>query len=177
MIRLAIGVFLIVLPFLELILLFRLTQAIGFLPTVALMVASAVGGGMIVAQQSAASFRKTLEAASRGEAPEGSVLEGIFLMLAGILLIVPGLITDAIAGLLLIPPLRHWLAQRAMASLIRRASGPDPYPENPRRPERDAREPFGKSPGGGDGQGPIIEGEFERIDERPRGPGSSRDPR
>ncbi|RTL66082.1 MAG: FxsA family protein [Hyphomicrobiales bacterium] len=176
MIRLAIGVFLIVLPFLELILLFRLTQAIGFLPTLTLMVASAVGGGMLVAQQSAASFRKTLEAASRGETPDAPVLEGMFLMLAGILLIVPGLITDAIAGLLLIPPLRHWLAQRAMASLIRRAADPDPYPENPRRPERDARTPFGQKPGAG-GQGPIIEGEFQRLDERPRGPGQGGDPR
>lgn len=176
MIRLAIGVFLIVLPFLELILLFRLTQAIGFLPTLTLMVASAVGGGMLVAQQSAASFRKTLEAASRGETPDEPVLEGMFLMLAGILLIVPGLITDAIAGLLLIPPLRHWLARRTMTSLIRRAADPDPYPDNPRRPERDPREPFGPRPGGG-GQGPIIEGEFQRLDERPRAPGQRSDPR
>lgn len=167
MIRLGIGVFLIVLPFLELILLVKLTHAIGFLWTLTLMLASAAAGGMVLAQQSAGSFRQALEAANRGEPPKGTVLEGAFLMLAGVLLIIPGLITDAIALPLLVPPLRHWLAHRAMAALVRAASRPDPHAER-QRGAAGGREgaPFGagrQQPG----EGPIIEGEFQRLDEQP----------
>ncbi|MDX2205454.1 MAG: FxsA family protein [Hyphomicrobiaceae bacterium] len=170
MIRLGVGVFLIVLPFLELILLVKLTGSIGFLWTLTLMVASAVGGGMLVAQQSASSFRQTLEAASRGEAPQNTVLEGGLLMLAGILFIVPGLITDAMALVLLIPPVRGWLGQRLMAGLARAAAVPDPFEDS--RPRPGAPSGSGQRPG----DGPVIEGEFQRLDERPAGrrPGGDR---
>jgi UPF0716 protein FxsA len=175
MIRLGIGVFLIVLPFLELILLVKLTHGIGFLWTVVLMLAIATAGGMLVAQQSASSFRQALESANRGQAPEGAVLDGVLLMLAGILLIVPGLITDAFALVLLVPPVRRWIGSQMMSGLIRTASAPDPFEKKQRGPDPGAsRGPFASGPAKSS-DGPIIEGEFERLDERPRRPGTRDD--
>lgn len=167
MIRLGLGVFLIVLPFLELVLLIKLIGSYGFLLTLTLMVVSATAGGLLVAQQSAISFRQTFEAASRGEAPQGAVLDGMLLMLAGVLLIVPGLITDAMALALLVPAARQWLGRQIMSGLQRAASAPDPFDDVRPRPAPGSRQdPFASGPRA-DKEGPIIEGEFQRLDERP----------
>lgn len=167
MIRLLIGLFLIVLPFLELILLIETIDEIGLWYTLLLMVAAALLGGFVLAQQSAGAFRQALEATSRGQIPHGHVLDGLFLMVAGVLLMIPGLITDAMGLLLLIPPLRRWVARHAFAGIIwgvpppeeRRPPGEAPGPQD--------TEPFNRRPRPADG-GPVIEGEFERLDERPR---------
>lgn len=167
MIRLVIGLFLILLPFLELVLLVQTTRAIGFWYTLLIMIAAALAGGFVLTQQSAGAFRQALEATSRGQIPHGPVLDGLFLMIAGVLLMIPGLITDAMGLLLLIPPIRHWVARYAFAGIIwgvppqeDRRTGPEP--SDPPGPE-----PFHRQPGARDG-GPVIEGEFKRLDERPR---------
>jgi UPF0716 family protein affecting phage T7 exclusion len=41
------------------------------------------------------------------------MLDNYVVIMAGLLLIIPGLISDVIAPLLLIPPLRRWLIRRA----------------------------------------------------------------
>lgn len=167
MIRLAIGIFFITLPFIELIVLVKLVYAIGFLATLALMLAAGVAGSMVIAQQSAGSFREALAAASRGETPHAAVIDGMFLMLAGVFLVIPGLVTDAMALALLIPPVRHWLAARIFDSLLRNVTVDDPEPRGPTpRADQDFAHRQRRKPAG---EGPVIEGEFERLDERPAG--------
>lgn len=166
MIRLAVGVFFITLPFIELLLLIKVASSLGFLATVALMIAAGIGGAAVIAQQSAGAFRQALEAAARGETPHAAVLDGMFLMLAGVLLVIPGLITDAMALALLIPPVRQWVARLSFESLLHSARVEEAEPQ-----PRPARDPFdGRRPP--PGTGPVIEGEFERLDER--SPGGSR---
>jgi UPF0716 protein FxsA len=157
MIRLALGLFLIGLPLLEIFVLVKTGQTIGFWATFALVVASGVVGSMILSRQSLSAFRHTMRAASEGRPPVAPVLDSVFLMLAGGLLLMPGLISDALALLLMIPPLRHALARWTMGKIItvadRDAAKPDLADMPPRGP------PAGK--------GPVIEGEFQRLDERP----------
>jgi UPF0716 protein FxsA len=167
LIRLAVGVFFITLPFLELLLLVKLWSSLGFLATLGLMILAGVIGAAVIAQQSTGAFRQALEAAGRGETPHAAVLDGMFLMLAGLFFLIPGLITDAMGLLLLIPPVRQWVAQRTFESVLRNSTfdggeaGPTPRGGDPRDPFGAERRP---PPGGG----PVIEGEFERLDERPR---------
>lgn len=167
MIRLAVGIFFITLPFLELVVLVKLVYGIGFLATLALLMAAGIGGTMVIAQQSAGAFREALSAASRGETPHGAVMDGMFLMLAGVFLVIPGLITDAIAISLLVPPVRRWVATRIFDSILHNVPADD-VDDQARRPRQG--EPFAgrtRAPG----EGPVIEGEFERLDERtPRAP-------
>lgn len=178
MIRLAIGLFLILLPFLELILLVKTSQAIGFWTTLLIMIVAAAGGGLVLTQQSATAFRQALEAASRGQTPHGPVLDGVFLMLAGVLLVVPGLITDAMGLLLLLPPVRHWVARQSFSGI---SWGMGPFGEEAARdadPGPRPSEQFRPRPGT-PRDGPVIEGEFERLDERNPGskrPGSDKTP-
>ena len=132
MLRFAIGLFLILLPVLELAVLVKLGQAIGIWATVALVVGAFFLGVAVISQQSTKVLRQTLEAVSEGRAPAASVLDGLFLLTAGGLLLMPGLISDALAFLLLVPPLRHavarWSVRHALASRGR-ASGDERDPE------------------------------------------------
>lgn len=167
LIRLAVGVFFITLPFLELILLVKLWSSLGFLATLALMILAGVIGAAVIAQQSSGAFRQALEAAGRGETPHAVVLDGMFLMLAGVFLLIPGLITDAMGLLLLIPLVRQWVARRTFESVLRNATFDDGERASDRR-AGDRREPAGDERRAPPGSGPVIEGEFERLDERPR---------
>lgn len=172
MIRLAVGLFLIVVPVLELALLIKVGQWLGAWPTVGLVVAMAFTGLLIISRQSFTVLRQSLEALGEGRPPVRQVLDGVFLMLAGGLLLMPGFITDALALPLLIPPVRHAIARWGVASVLAHAV-PDSEEDwqTRRQPEWDRTKPEPSH------DGPIIEGEFERIDESPapsRGTGPAR---
>lgn len=159
---LAIGLIFILVPMLELVLLIKVGQWAGVLPTLALVVATAVAGGLLISRQSFTVMRQTLEAMSEGRMPVESVLDGLFLMLAGALLLTPGLITDVAALLLLVPPIRRVIARWSMRRLMRTATV---------RVYRHGEGPSSRSGArAGTGDGPIIEGEFERLDETPARP-------
>jgi len=168
MLRLAVGLAFIVVPMLELVLLIKTGQIIGVWATVALVVTTALTGAMIISRQSLAVLRRTLEALSEGRPPVTPVLDGLFLLLAGALLLTPGLITDAVALALLVPPFRRAVARASVRWLVRGArlnvkvyrGTARSAPETPRRP-----------PGAGDG--PIIEGEFQRLQDDPTKPRDS----
>lgn len=176
MIRLAVGIFFIALPFLELIVLIKLWSSLGFFTTLAMMILAGVIGASVIAQQSSGAFRQALEAAGRGETPHAAVLDGMFLMLAGVLLLIPGVITDVMGLLLLIPPVRQWVAQRTFESVLRNSTFDSVGPDASARTSS-ARDPFGTERRAPPGTGPVIEGEFERLDERPRKGGDTPDAR
>jgi UPF0716 protein FxsA len=166
MLRFAIGLFLILLPVLELALLVKLGHEIGVWATLALVVAAFFLGAAIISQQSTKVLRQTLEAMSEGRAPAASVVDGLFLLTAGGLLLMPGLISDALAFLLLIPPVRHAIARWSIRHALYRV-------DVRFRDEREAGawRPQGGPEGRADtNDGPIIEGEFERVHETPAGP-------
>jgi UPF0716 protein FxsA len=173
MLRLVIGLLFIVVPVLELALLVKTGQLIGFWATLLLVLTTAASGAIILSRQSFKVVGQALEALSEGRPPVAPVLEGLFLMLAGALLLTPGLITDVAALLLLVPPIRRAVARWSVNRLLQRADvgvfreGGDPDMEW--RPHSSA----------GAQQGPIIEGEFERLGEesRPqRGNGAAQPP-
>ena len=89
--------------------------------------------------------------------PAGALGEGLAILAAGFLLLVPGFLTDALGFLLLVPPLRRLIvagiADRMGARIVTvhgRAAGPS-----------------------GHGRGPVIEGEAIEVDADP-GPGGER---
>jgi UPF0716 protein FxsA len=153
-------------PLLELAVLIKVGQWIGFWWTVLLLAGMAVGGGFLVHQQGLAAARRAMEQMSHGEPPVGPVADSFMIMLAGFLLLVPGLLTDVAGLLLLIPPVRsavaRWLLARiSLAGTVRTSSTTWRSPARP-----DAREDAAAGSGPRSRGGPVvIDGEWERVED------------
>jgi UPF0716 protein FxsA len=164
---------LIALPFAELALLIKTGQTIGWWPTLGLLAGAAVLGAAIIARQGLAVARRVQEAVTRGRPPVGPVLDGAFMLLAGTLLIAPGFITDAIALALLVAPIRRRVARAGVRRLLERGSFEIRAQGASTRGQAGTSGPSPSVAGGT--EGPLIEGEFERLGEQPRPAPSGKD--
>jgi len=99
--------FLLVVPVAEIAVFVQVGSRIGAGTTVLLVIASAVAGIWLVRQQGFATATRVQAMIARGESPALGMLEGLALLAAGVLLIIPGFLTDIAAFVLLIPPLRQ----------------------------------------------------------------------
>ena len=97
-------------PLLEIWLLIKVGGIIGALPTVALVVLTAVLGAALARQQGLATLQRLQASLARGEAPAVEMLEGVLLLIGALLLLTPGFFTDALGFACLIPPVRRALA-------------------------------------------------------------------
>src|SRR6185437_4737138 len=113
---------LLALPFMELVAFIAVAQAIGFLRALVLMIATSVAGAMVLRYAGGNHIARIRVAMGAGsfttlQADGPSTLT----LLAGILLLIPGFITDVLGLLLLLAPLR-----RALAALLGLRSPPSP---------------------------------------------------
>ncbi|MGO3343787.1 MAG: FxsA family protein [Marinomonas sp.] len=123
--RFALLLFILV-PVIELTLLIKVGSSIGALPTIGLVFLTAILGVTLIRKQGLETSMKAQEKIRRGELPASEVAEGIMLLFAGLCLLIPGFVTDAIGGLLLISPVRKLVAAglvvNFIASMMRRGS-------------------------------------------------------
>ena len=167
----------IVVPLVELALLIRLGGWLGLWPTLGIIVLTAILGTWMLRQQGLSTFSRAMASLSEGQPPVGPMIEGALLLIAGAFLLTPGIITDAVGGLLLIPPIRQWVANRGLKAAMERGnihvqtSGMGTPPEGERRSSSDpsgrrGRDgPAGPMSGNRNG-GPVIDGDYERVDEK-----------
>jgi UPF0716 protein FxsA len=127
-------------PFIEIYLLIRMTGVIGFIPTFGLLLIAATAGMSVIRHQGMSALTRVQQALARGEAPAREVANSGIATLGGVLLLIPGFLSDILALPCLIPALRGRLAERLVAS---RFIMPDAH-----RPTHDS----------------VIEGEFRRED-------------
>lgn len=177
-VRLVLLLFVIAIPLLEIALLIKIGQWLGFWPALLLVVVTAVAGAWLLHRQGLATLERVLEAAQSGKPPVEPVLDGFLVVIAGLLLIMPGVITDSIGLVLLVAPVRKILVRHVLGRLIVVTVGgqgwppPEDVPEeeaNPRwtSPSRRSGSDAHQPPHSRDAEdGIIIEGEFERLDER-----------
>lgn len=90
---------------------------IGVLATIGLILATAVAGAMLLRIQGFGAMTRIREAAARDQSPAREIIHGAMIMLAGILLLVPGFVTDILGILLFLPPVRE-LAWRLLKDRI-----------------------------------------------------------
>jgi UPF0716 protein FxsA len=90
----------------------RLTELVGGGWVLAWMIAAAIGGVMLIKRQGVRTIRELQMATARGELPAPVLLEGLVVLIAGLLLILPGPISDFVALTLLLFGLRKRMAQR-----------------------------------------------------------------
>ena len=129
-------------PIAEIYLLLEVGGIIGAIPTIGLVVLTAAAGAALVRAQGFSTLMQVRRSMEAGEVPAVAIIEGIFLLVAGALLLTPGFLTDAIGFGCLIPPLRRAFIIRLIERRVIRTS----HRASPPR------------------QGHVIEGEFERED-------------
>src|SRR3954471_10089738 len=96
----------IVVPIVELFVILQVGEAIGVLPTVALLIADSILGSVLMRSQGRAAWRRFNAALVEGRIPHREVLDGALVIFGGALLLTPGFVTDIFGGVLLLPPTR-----------------------------------------------------------------------
>lgn len=108
----------VILPIIEIALFIQVGGAIGLWPTLALVVLAAVLGVSVMRAQGARAVAEIQSNLSQLRDPSRPMAHGAMIMLAGMLLVVPGFFTDVIGLLLLLPPVRG-LVMRRVSGRIR----------------------------------------------------------
>lgn len=105
-------IFFIFIPLVEFFLLFRVADVIGFWPTVLLVVSTAFIGVNLLKRQGLQTMARIQQKMQTAQMPAQEMVEGLLLFFSGGLLLTPGLITDVLGFLILIPQTRSVVANR-----------------------------------------------------------------
>jgi len=103
-------------PFVEIWLLIKVGAVIGAGWTILLVVATAVVGAGLVRAQGLSTISRIQKELAGGNLPADEVIQGLFLLVSGALLVTPGFFTDAVGFALLVPAVRRFLASRLVIS-------------------------------------------------------------
>ena len=105
-----------VVPLLELYILIKIVGYIGAFPTVGLVVLTALLGFVLARFEGLRKLQQIKRSLSLGIVPAEEMLDGVLIFVGGVLLIIPGVLTDLFALILLIPYTRtifkRWLRRR-----------------------------------------------------------------
>src|SRR5262245_44252503 len=126
----------------------QVAQLIGAVNTIGLLLLVSLFGAWLVKRQGLGVLARIREQRMAGRLPAAEVFDGALILVAGVLLVIPGFVTDALGLLLLIPPIRavarRGVRRRGMREGDRvrstqwtRADRPPPQyvpPAAPRRP-------------------------------------------
>jgi UPF0716 protein FxsA len=96
----------IVVPIAELYVIIQVGEAIGVLPTLALLLADALLGSLLLRHQGRGAWRRFNAALAERRFPGKEVADGLLIVIGGTLLLAPGFLTDIVGVFLLIPPTR-----------------------------------------------------------------------
>ena len=109
----------IVVPIVELYVIIQVGQLIGVWPTLALLLADALLGALLLRHQGRSAWRRFNAALAERRFPGREAADGLMIAVGGTLLLTPGFVTDIFGFLLLIPPTRA-LARRLLRSYVGR---------------------------------------------------------
>ena len=99
-----------VVPFLELVLLIKLTQQTSLPVTILVVIGTGVTGMSLVRWQGLKAWQQIQQQLASGQSPSKAIISGVLILVAGAMLLTPGLLTDTAGLLLLIPPVRAVIA-------------------------------------------------------------------
>lgn len=103
--------FFLIVPFIEIFLLLQVGGIIGVVPTVLLVVMTAVLGAGMLRKQGLETWQRLQANLAQGIVPAYEMIEGPILLVGAALLLTPGFFTDALGFACLIAPLRKKIAQ------------------------------------------------------------------
>ena len=103
-------------PMVELYLLIRLGTYVGAVDTIAIVIGTGVAGGLLAKSQGLAVLDRMRAELNQGRLPAESLFDGLLILIAGAMLVTPGLLTDGLGLLLLVPwsrqGIKSWLKRK-----------------------------------------------------------------
>lgn len=146
---------LVAVPIVEIALFIQIGGWIGLWWTIGIVIVTAVLGAVLLRVQGMAALAEVQDALRRGGNPAPAMAHGALILVAAVLLLIPGFFTDGVGFLLLVPPVRalviRFLARRMTVVQV-----------------ESRKDRFGQRPAGAG----TVEGEYEIID-----PDDQTDPR
>nr|WP_275664050.1 FxsA family protein [Vibrio harveyi] len=156
-------------PIIEIGLFIQVGGFLGLWPTIALVLITAFVGASLVRSQGIQTLMSVQGRLEQGELPAQQIFEGVMLAVAGVLLLTPGFMTDALGMLVLLPAPRAAIAKYLMSKMVVKTvncggfqggfSSQGPFEQDPFR-----RDPFNSQSDNGN----TFEGEYERKDDNDR---------
>lgn len=150
-------IFLIV-PLIEIYLLIKIGSVVGAGITIFLVVFTALLGAFLVRAQGFSTLVRVQKQLGRSLLPALEIIEGLFLFIAGALLLTPGFFTDAIGFIFLTPPLRRLIIRNIIKRGMFRAFAAT-------QPEYDASDDgWQNRQGNKDRDSRVIDADYKKID-------------
>jgi UPF0716 protein FxsA len=99
----------ILVPLMELFILLKLADATSVWTTLAIVIGTGIAGSMLARREGIAVWRRFRQSIAEGQIPNREIQNGLLIVFAAALLLTPGLITDTLGLILLIPTTREWV--------------------------------------------------------------------
>jgi UPF0716 protein FxsA len=98
-------------PFVELLILIKIHNWMGLFATLGLVIFTGALGAALARYQGLLTWSRIQRDLSMGIVPSGRLIDGMLILIAGVVLVTPGILTDTAGFLLLIPPVRNAIKQ------------------------------------------------------------------
>ena len=106
-------------PLVEIAILINIGKIIGAGYTIALVIGTAFLGVSLLRIQGISTLAKVQANINRGQLPATELIEGLILLISGVLLLTPGFFTDMVGFLMLVPALRQRLAETFFVNFMK----------------------------------------------------------
>ena len=166
----------IIIPIIEIFVLMQVGAVLGVWPTIGMVIFTAWLGAKYVRQQGISTLNSVQTKMAQGQMPSDEIVTALMLLVAGVLLVTPGFVTDFLGLSLLIPAVRHTIASSVMSHISsnntsqqgfqfhshshgqnqNQSQNQDDFSKQPESPFQENLQP--------PHEGQTLDGEFERKD-------------
>ena len=127
----------IIVPLVELAILIYLGTLIGALYTILIVVATGFAGALLARYQGLATLSRIRDSVQRGFVPSDDLFQGGLILVGGLLLLTPGIITDLVGFALLIPQTRRIITKWVRSFIQRNIRNGEIIYQERRQPTED----------------------------------------
>ena len=152
----------VIIPIIEIAVLMQVGSLLGVWPTIAIVIVTAWLGAKNVRAQGIVTLQSVQTKMAQGEAPSDEIVAGLLLLVAGVLMVTPGFVTDFFGLSLLIPQVRANLIRSVQHHIVAQGNRSNTHFKYQQFQQHE-NSPFDQEDNSRH-QGNTIDGEFERKD-------------
>lgn len=147
-------------PVIEIALFIAVGERIGLWTTIGIVILTAVVGTTLLRMQGLAVLSQARADLESNRLPVAGIIDGVFLLVAAVLLLTPGFLTDTLGFLLFVPQIRRAIGRSIISwfkvhgTVRRHSAGAGPHSPDPNAPRS----------GPGRADGPLIDGDAIEIE-------------